>query len=108
VKQLQVVIVDLQEELNRLWDLLPIDTVIASILDPRTKWFPRIPANEIKEALSVLKKVDYYYYYYIYFFFLLLLLLSSSSLLLPFLLLFILSVFSHSKGVPGISSTTTE
>ncbi len=57
VKQLQVVIVDLQEELDRLWDVLPIDTVIASIFDPRTKWFPRIPANEIKEALSVLKKV---------------------------------------------------
>jgi len=54
--QLHVIIEDLERCLNALWDELPLDTVIASILDPRTKWFPRIPANEIKEALSCMKK----------------------------------------------------
>lgn len=57
--QLHVIIEDLEGCLNNLWDDLPLDTVIASILDPRTKWFPRIPANEIKEALSCMKKVYY-------------------------------------------------
>jgi hypothetical protein len=55
--QLHIVIEDLERCLNELWDDLPLDTVIASILDPRTKWFPRIPANEIKEALLCMKKV---------------------------------------------------
>ena len=55
--QLHIVIDDLERCLNELWDELPLDTVIASILDPRTKWFPRIPANEIKEALVSMKKV---------------------------------------------------
>jgi hypothetical protein len=57
--QLHVIIEDLQGCLDNLWDDLPLDTVIASILDPRTKWFPRIPANEITEALSCMKKVCY-------------------------------------------------
>ena len=49
---------DLKESLNQLWDNIPIDTVIASILDPRTKYFERIPKNEINEALKVMQKVS--------------------------------------------------
>jgi hypothetical protein len=56
-KVLHVVILDLLECLNVLWDSLPIDTVIASILDPRTKWYDRIPKHEITEALKVLQGV---------------------------------------------------
>jgi len=52
---LHVVIVDLLECLNVLWDSLPIDTVIASILDPRTKWYDKIPKHEITEALKILQ-----------------------------------------------------
>lgn len=48
---------DLQESLNLLWDKLPVDTIIASILDPRTKFFHRIPKKEIEEGLKVMKKV---------------------------------------------------
>jgi hypothetical protein len=51
------VINDLSTCINELWDSLPLDSVIASILDPRTKWFPRIPAGEIKEALDAMKIV---------------------------------------------------
>jgi len=47
--------VELKEKLNILWDKLPIDTVIATMLDPRTKWLEKIPADEIKEALHTLK-----------------------------------------------------
>ena len=57
VNQLIVVAKDLQNSLNELWNDLPIDTVISSILDPRTKWYPRIPGHEIKEAVDILKKV---------------------------------------------------
>jgi hypothetical protein len=57
---LQLVKNDLQAEFDVLWDNLPIDTVIASILDPRTKWYHRIPPNEIKEALVIMKKVFYF------------------------------------------------
>lgn len=56
-KQLHVVANELLEEVNQLWDKLPLDTVIATILDPRTKWYDKIPAHEIKEALSTLKQV---------------------------------------------------
>lgn len=41
-----------------LWDDLPVDTVIASILDPRTKFFDRIPKKEINEALKIMAKVQ--------------------------------------------------
>jgi hypothetical protein len=34
-----------------------VDTVIATMLDPRTKWYDKIPKDEIKEALSILKQV---------------------------------------------------
>jgi hypothetical protein len=54
--QLYVIMKDLQESINELWDRLPVDTVIASILDPRTKFFERIPQQEIDEALKILKK----------------------------------------------------
>lgn len=56
-KQLNVIMKDLQNSINQLWDDLPIDTVIASILDPRTKFFDKIPENEITIALKTLKKV---------------------------------------------------
>ena len=48
---------DLNESLCMLWDDLPFDTVIASILDPRTKFFDRIPKKEINEALKIMAKV---------------------------------------------------
>ena len=48
---------DLNESLCVLWDDLPVDTVIASILDPRTKFFDRIPKKEINEALKIMAKV---------------------------------------------------
>lgn len=48
---------DLEEELKIFWDKLPIDTVIATILDPRTKKFHKIPPNEIGEAVKILKSV---------------------------------------------------
>lgn len=48
---------DLSEEINRLWDNLPIDTVIATLLDPRTKFFHRIPKGEVNEALAIMKEV---------------------------------------------------
>jgi hypothetical protein len=54
---LQVVQKDLVQCINELWDKLPIDTVIASILDPRSKWYSRIPKAEIAEALKEMKKV---------------------------------------------------
>jgi len=42
--------------LTSYWDeKLPIDTVIATLLDPRTKFFHRIPAKEIGEAIKILK-----------------------------------------------------
>jgi hypothetical protein len=56
IAQIQVVQKDLQQQLDDIWDDLPIDTVIASMLDPRTKWYKRIPVNEITEALKVMKK----------------------------------------------------
>lgn len=56
---LHVVIEDLLECLNVLWDSLPIDTVIASILDPRTKWYDKIPKHEIAEALKILQGVTF-------------------------------------------------
>jgi len=56
IPQIQLVQKDLQQQLNEIWDNLPIDTVIASMLDPRTKWFNKIPVNEITEALKVMKK----------------------------------------------------
>jgi len=49
------VITDLLECLNKLWDSLPIDTVIASIIDHRTKWHDRIPKHESTEALNILQ-----------------------------------------------------
>jgi hypothetical protein len=54
-KQLHVVIKDMEEELKIFWDKLPIDTVIASILDPRTKKYHKIPPYEINEAVKIIK-----------------------------------------------------
>jgi hypothetical protein len=74
--QLHVVIVELEKEINSLWDNLPVDTVIATLLDPRTKFFPRIPEHEVTEALKVLKKVKLKtchflinFFFFIFFFF---------------------------------------
>jgi len=47
---------DFKDEINSLWDRLPLDTVIASILDPRTKFYDKIPQNEIDEALKTLQE----------------------------------------------------
>jgi hypothetical protein len=44
-----------------LWDNLPIDTVIASLLDPRTKFFDRIPKHEVNEALKIMAKVYFHW-----------------------------------------------
>ena len=51
-------IVDMENSLNLLWNNLPIDSVIASILDPRVKEFQKIPQNEIDEAKAILKDVQ--------------------------------------------------
>ncbi len=48
---------DLKESVDFLWDKLPIDTVISTILDPRTKFYDKIPEIEINEALEILKTV---------------------------------------------------
>jgi hypothetical protein len=56
-KQLHVVIKDMEEELKIFWDKLPIDTVIASVLDPRTKKYHKIPPHEINEAVKIIKSV---------------------------------------------------
>jgi len=47
----------LEEELKIFWDKLPIDTVIASVLDPRTKKYHKIPPHEINEAVKIIKSV---------------------------------------------------
>jgi hypothetical protein len=55
--RIQTIGKDLLNELRELWDNLPIDTVIASLLDPRTKFLDKLPKAEVKEALEILKKV---------------------------------------------------
>lgn len=45
-----------QERLNVVWNTIPVDTVIASLLDPRTKDIDGIPAHELKEAKDQLHK----------------------------------------------------
>lgn len=70
-RQLHVVIKDLEEELKLFWDKLPIDTVVASILDPRTKKYHKIPPHEINEAVKIIKLVCIVYLYistYIYYY----------------------------------------
>jgi len=54
--QLHIIIGDMTSNLNKLWDSLPVDSVIASILDPRVKLFKKIPEPELKEALNILEK----------------------------------------------------
>jgi len=54
--QIHAIIQDLEESLCGLWDRLPIDSVISSILDPRVKFLTNIPSSEIEEALEILKK----------------------------------------------------
>ena len=48
---------DLKETLNELWDNLPLDTVSATMLDPRFKFYDKIPKPERNESLEQLKKV---------------------------------------------------
>lgn len=55
---LQRLITTLQEKLNVIWDKLPIDTVIATFLDPRVKTaLSRIPKGEVTRATNLLEKV---------------------------------------------------
>ncbi len=56
-KQFHVVAIDMLKSIAELWDNLPIDTVIASILDPRVKFFDPIPKSEINEALKIMATV---------------------------------------------------
>lgn len=56
-KQFHVVAIDMVKSISELWDNLPIDTVIASILDPRVKFFDPIPKSEINEALKIMATV---------------------------------------------------
>jgi hypothetical protein len=56
-KQFHVIANDLQESLNALWNKLPLDTVSATILDPRFKFYDKIPKKEVTEAIESLKKV---------------------------------------------------
>jgi hypothetical protein len=58
-KVLHAIADDLITEICALWDNLPIDTVIATFLDPRTKSLPQIPKVELEEALKILKKVSF-------------------------------------------------
>lgn len=52
------VISDLQERLNQIWDKLPIDTIIATLLDPRIKTsLEQIPKREIIKATKLLEQV---------------------------------------------------
>lgn len=46
-RELHTIMNDFKDEINSLWDRLPLDTVIASVLDPRTKFFGKIPIGEI-------------------------------------------------------------
>ena len=55
---LHSVLAEFKEALNQLWDNLPIDTVIATILDPRVKnSLKGIPSEELNKAVETLKKV---------------------------------------------------
>ena len=45
-----------QQRLNVVWNTIPVDTVIASLLDPRTKDIDGIPAHELKEAKDQMHK----------------------------------------------------
>ena len=55
---LHLVLAEFQEALNQLWDKLPIDTVIATILDPRVKnSLKGLPAEELNIAVETMKKV---------------------------------------------------
>jgi len=49
-KQFRLVVLDLKEELSIIWDKLPVDTIIASILDPRFKDLLHIPEEERVEG----------------------------------------------------------
>ncbi len=48
---------ELKKCLDALWDDLPLDTVSATILDPRFKFYDKIPKNETREALERLREV---------------------------------------------------
>lgn len=62
-RQLHVIANDLKECLNQLWDNLPLDTVSATLLDPRFKFYDKIPRNERNESLEQLQSVCYSYFY---------------------------------------------
>jgi hypothetical protein len=51
------VVEDFQNQLNALWNKLPIDSIIATFLDPRVKVLSQIPKNEHDEAVRVMARV---------------------------------------------------
>ena len=56
---LHEVISQLEEKLNCIWDKLPIDTIIATFLDPRIKTsMEQIPKREQTAAMLLLEKVS--------------------------------------------------
>jgi len=52
----QCMLKDLKEEIALLWDKLPEDTLISSLLDPRLKSLSAFPENEVLEAWKLLKQ----------------------------------------------------
>jgi hypothetical protein len=62
-EQFHVIAADLKEVLNQLWDNLPLDTVSATMLDPRFKFYEKIPKNERNESLDRLKAVCYFSFF---------------------------------------------
>lgn len=53
---LKEVVEEFKFALNGLWNKLPVDTIIATFLDPRVKVLSQIPRKEHDEALRVIGK----------------------------------------------------
>jgi hypothetical protein len=54
---LKAVIEEFKFALNALWNKLPIDTIIATFLDPRVKVLDQIPKREHDEAVKTMARV---------------------------------------------------
>ena len=54
---LKKVVEEFQNALNSLWNKLPIDSIIATFLDPRVKVLSQIPKNEHDEAVRTMARV---------------------------------------------------
>jgi len=50
------VVEEFQNQLNSLWNKLPIDSIIATFLDPRVKVLSQIPKNEHDEAVKTMAR----------------------------------------------------